>query len=82
MAETLISLYEQERLHAPIAMAYTYAALAHNAVGHEQQAIKYAALSVETGSLNSGPEYSDVQAMKELIEDPRSHWSWNLRLSK
>jgi len=81
MAERLISLYEQERLHAPIALAYVYAALAYNAVGQAQLAMKHAALAIEMTMLNSGPGFSDVGAMQALLENPKGHWSWNMRLS-
>ena len=80
MAERLVSLYEQERLYAPIAVAYVYAALAYNAVGSEQLAMKHAALAVEATMLNSGPDFSDVDSMRELMEKPKSHWSWKMRV--
>jgi SET domain len=80
MAEALISLYEQERMYAPIAVAYTYAAMAYNAVGKVHEAFKWASLAVETGLLYSGPYYQDVIEMKTLMRNPQSHWSFLARL--
>ncbi|QDS71708.1 hypothetical protein FKW77_008461 [Venturia effusa] len=82
MAELLISLYEQERLHGPIAEAYALAAIEFNGVGEAWTAEKYAQLAVQTGLLYGGPTDPDVRVMVELLDDPWSHWSWMLRTEK
>jgi hypothetical protein len=82
MAETLVSLYEQERLIADSSISYTYAALAHNSFGNVDQAIKYAALGIEYTMLNWGPDVDDVAMMQELIENPKAHWSYQRRIKK
>ncbi|KAF8526513.1 hypothetical protein BU17DRAFT_40324 [Hysterangium stoloniferum] len=80
MADALVSLYNQEHLYAPMAVPYTYAALAYSGVGDEYVALKYAALAVESGVLEAGPEHPDVLAMQEFMKDLTGHWSWKLRL--
>jgi hypothetical protein len=79
MADTLLSLYEQERLYTQIEGAYVYAALAYNAVGKQYTAIKHAALAVEFGMVSSGPKDRHVLSMRRLMMDPESHWSWMRR---
>ena len=81
MAELLISLYEQERVLAPVAEAYAFAACEYNAVGEGYLAMKYASLAVEVGLLYEGSRYSNVMDMKKLLEEPSKHWSWKFRLS-
>ncbi|MCJ1323398.1 hypothetical protein MMC10_000058 [Thelotrema lepadinum] len=81
MAELLISLYEQERVLAPIAEAYAFAACEYNAVGEGYLAMKYASLAVEAGLLYAGSQYSNVKDMRKLLEEPSKHWSWKFRLS-
>ena len=75
-SQLLISLYEQERLNAPIAEAYTYAALEESYVGNRDGVIKYAALAVEAGLLYGGPKDGDVNQMQAVLEHPEEHWSW------
>ena len=81
MAELLISLYEQERILAPIAEAYTFAAREYNGVGDGYLAMKYASLAVEAGILYGGEKTNDVVDMKNLLEEPSKHWSWKFRRS-
>jgi hypothetical protein len=82
MADLLVSLYEQERLYAPIVEAYTLAAIEYNGVGEAYAAVRYARLAIEAGLLNAGPEDRDVKAMEALAADPWKHWSWMLRSEK
>ncbi|KAI0489818.1 SET domain-containing protein [Xylaria cf. heliscus] len=79
MIEEYVTLYKQERLEFKIAGAYTLAALNYNLFGKADMAKKYARLSVEAGLLESGPDSADVQQMKILGDDPKSHWSWNMK---
>lgn len=82
MAELMISLYEQERLHGPIMEAYALAAIEYNGVGEPWTAQKYARLAVESGLLYGGPADTDVKEMEKLLKDPSAHWSWMLRENK
>lgn len=79
MAETLISLYEQERLYSRMYEVYTYAAIEYNAVGRPWEAIKYARLSIEHGFIARGAKDEDYYNLFEMAEDPWEHWSFMMR---
>ena len=79
MAELLVSLYEQERLYAPVAEAYAFAATEYNGAGDGYNAMKYASLAVEAGLVYGGASDGSVIDMKDLLEDPTEHWSWKIR---
>ncbi|KAI0206406.1 hypothetical protein F4808DRAFT_118711 [Astrocystis sublimbata] len=79
MIEEYVALYRRERLEYKIAGAYTLAALNYNMVGKAGMAKKYARLSVEAGLLENGPDSTEVRQMQTLADDPRSHWSWNVK---
>jgi hypothetical protein len=81
MAELLISLYKQERLHTSIADAYRLAALSYSAVGDEWKAIKWAMKAVEAGLIHDGPREGDVVDMERFLDDPRKHWSWRVNVN-
>ncbi|KAK8049695.1 short/branched chain specific acyl-CoA dehydrogenase [Apiospora phragmitis] len=77
--ETLIALYKEERLDHKIADAYTLAALNYNTFGVEAMAKEYAKLSLEQGLLEHGHDSEDMEAMRILAADPKSHWIWDTR---
>ncbi|KAK6842088.1 short/branched chain specific acyl-CoA dehydrogenase [Apiospora arundinis] len=77
--EKLVALYKEERLDHKIADAYTLAALNYNTFGLEAMAKAYAKLSLEQGLLEHGPDSADMEAMRILAIDPKSHWTWNTR---
>lgn len=79
-AELMVSLHEQERMHAPIATAYAHAALEWNGIGDAYRAIKYAHLALESGLLYGGPKDTDVIEMVHILRDPSEHWSWMMRM--
>jgi hypothetical protein len=79
MARLLISLYEQEMLHAPIADAYVLAALEAMGVGNEVEGQRWAHLAVERGILYGGGDDEDVKKMRKLLQEGRGHWSWMFR---
>jgi hypothetical protein len=79
MAETLVSLYAQERLDGPIADAYTFAAHEYNGVGDKWRARQYAYKALEAGLLYGGPYDFDVKDLHEMLKDQRTHWSWHFR---
>ncbi|KAF2279762.1 SET domain-containing protein [Westerdykella ornata] len=82
MADTLISLYEQERLWTGIGEAYRFAAQVYAAFGREWGAVRYARLAVEFGMLARGFYDEDVLLMKGLAADPRSFWGWGREVAR
>jgi hypothetical protein len=80
MAETLISLYEQERLYSRMYEAYSYAAIEYNAVDKPWGAIKYARLAIQHGFIASGYKDEDHYDLTVLAQDPWEHWSYRMRL--
>jgi hypothetical protein len=80
MARTLISLYEQERLHAPSSDAYWYAAMTSCAEGLYWDTIRYARLAVEFGMLDYGFGEESFQIMAKLAEKPENEYCWLARL--
>lgn len=81
MAEELISLYDEEGLHAAKATGHTFAALAYNAAGDAKMAEWHAEFALNAGMVNSGTG-EDADEMKKMLEDPRTHWSYNARSRK
>ncbi|KAK5628459.1 hypothetical protein RRF57_004174 [Xylaria bambusicola] len=79
LIERYLSLYRTEGLDNNIAGAYTLAALNYNFFGNAGLAKKYAQLSAEAGRLENGPDAGDVREMITLANDPKSHWSWNVK---
>lgn len=79
MIKEYVSLYRKERLEYKMAEAYTLAALNYNLFGKADMVKKYALLAVEAGLIESGPDAADVQQMKIIADDPKSHWSWNMK---
>lgn len=80
MAETLISLYEQERLFASMGVAYKHAAEAYSSFGGKYNAIRYARLSAELNYLDKGFRDVDVAAMRNMAKNPEQSWSWKKRV--
>jgi hypothetical protein len=82
MIDKLLKLYEQEHLEAQIAGAYVLAAINYSMFGNAKKAKKYAALAVEAGLVQFGPDAGDVKVMMDLEKSPKNHWSWNQRKTK
>jgi hypothetical protein len=76
MAETLITLYEQERLDVPIATAYEAAAYAYAIQGDEMRARKYAALSVESMTILYGADHPLTMDLEVMMLNPKDHRTW------
>jgi len=76
MAETLISLYEQERLEVPIATAYESAAYAYAIEGKEFEARKYAMLAVEAMTIMYGADHPLTLDLEVMMLDPKQHRTW------
>ncbi|PVH95646.1 SET domain-containing protein [Periconia macrospinosa] len=80
MAEALLSLYVQERLHASMGVAYKHAAEAYSSFGERDMAIRYARLAVEYVVLDKGFRDRDVREMQSMAKDPSMTWSWKKRV--
>jgi hypothetical protein len=80
MIEEYLALYNEERLESKVAGAYALAAVNYNMLGKAGMAKKYARLSVRTGILlDSGADGLDAHAMSVLADNPKSHWSWDMK---
>lgn len=60
--------------------AYGYAALAYNAIGDEVRAVEFANLAERAIALKDGEGSPDLGMVRELMGDPRGHWSWRWRV--
>jgi hypothetical protein len=81
-AEYLVELYKLEGMLGPIAEAYAYAAIEYASAMKKWDAVRYAQMAIEAGLLYGGPRDDDVLAMRELVQWPERHWSWNVRARK
>ncbi|KAL2154628.1 hypothetical protein VTH82DRAFT_3304 [Thermothelomyces myriococcoides] len=77
----LVELYREERLDAYISPALTRAALLYSMFGHEDRAREYAAEAVGALEREKGPRAGDLGPMRALARDPRSHWSWAVKIT-
>jgi len=75
LSQLLTSLYQQERLLAPAGLQH--ATYAYSAKGDETNTIHYASLAVELLTLIMGSESEQTLDMLRLMQDPKSHHSWN-----
>lgn len=69
MVDTLMSLYEQERLYAHIADAYVYAARAYKRAGKLWDALRLGYKAEEAALIYDGPRHLAVSTMEALIEE-------------
>lgn len=79
MAEELVRLYEAEGLTTRIHEAYYRAAVEYSGVGDANAAVRCAMLSILRGKMMAGPDRPFLTGMRELIQDPKKHWTWNFR---
>jgi hypothetical protein len=79
-AELLVTLYELEGLQARIYEAYYRAALEWNGVGDVMTAVRYARLGLDKGLLLRGEDRPFVGSLRNMIKDPKAHWSWRFRV--
>jgi hypothetical protein len=79
MAEELLALYKKEHLHAALGTGHLLAALVYNSVGNARMAVWHARKAVEVGIVGSEDPEGDTVEMRELIGDPRGHWSFGVR---
>ncbi|KAL5397101.1 hypothetical protein PMIN02_002610 [Paraphaeosphaeria minitans] len=79
LAEELLDIYRDEGLEGFMDVPYGFAALAYNAVGDEETAVEYARRAEELVLLKDGKWAPNLAMMKELLRDPRGHWSFGRR---
>ncbi|KAL2180570.1 uncharacterized protein P884DRAFT_282875 [Thermothelomyces heterothallicus CBS 202.75] len=77
----LVELYREERLDAYMAPALTRAALLYSMFGHEERAREYAREAVGALEREKGPRAGDLGPMRALARDPKSHWSWAIKVT-
>lgn len=82
MAETLIQLYQQERLYVPMATAYESAAYAYAIEGNEFKARKYAALAVDSMTIFYGASHPLTLDLEVMMLDPKRHRTWGYKVPK
>ena len=78
-AESLLALMKEQGFDGFLDTAYGYAALAYNAVGDAKEAKRYAELAIEAIVLKDGQGTKDWAMWKEMVQDPKKHWSWKYR---
>ncbi len=81
-AELLVTLYELEGLQVRIYEAYYRAALERNGVGDAFRAVRYARLCLDKGLMLRGEDRPFVKSLREMVRDPRGHWSWRFRVER
>lgn len=79
-AEQLVELYQLEHLDTRMHEAYYRAAIEWNGVGNSALAVEAAGRCLERGELMRGPEAPFAKNMRDLLQNPQKHWSWNFRL--
>ncbi|KAF2447878.1 SET domain-containing protein [Karstenula rhodostoma CBS 690.94] len=80
LAEQWLEFYRDEGLEGFMDVPYGFAALAYNAVGDEETAVEYARRAEELILLKDGKWAPNLKIMRELLRDPRGHWSFGRRL--
>ena len=78
-AERLIRIHREKGLEGYLDPAYCVAALLYSSVGSERGAKKYLKLCVEGIELRLGPGAEDLPKWRDILADPRAHWSWTKR---
>ncbi|KAH8910398.1 hypothetical protein BR93DRAFT_955549 [Coniochaeta sp. PMI_546] len=82
MIARFIKLYKEEHLETRLADAYELAALNYNYLGYTKEAVKYATLSAQAGSIEGGVNSNNVIAMRIMAKDPKGHYSYRMKLKK
>jgi hypothetical protein len=76
MAEVMIELYQQERLHVQISTAYESAAYAYSVMGDEYRTMKYASKAVEALTIMYGADHELTMDLFEMMLEPKQHRTW------
>ncbi|OIW35703.1 hypothetical protein CONLIGDRAFT_627749 [Coniochaeta ligniaria NRRL 30616] len=80
MIARFIKLYKEEHLETSLADAYELVALNYNYLGYSKEAVKYATLSAQAGSIEGGANSNNVIAMRIMAKDPVGHYSYRMKL--
>jgi hypothetical protein len=75
-AEELIQLHQDAGLEGYLDPAYCIAALMYSSVGSERGAMRYLKLCIEAIELRLGPGAENLPQWREMLQNPRRHWSW------
>ncbi|KAG8415778.1 SET domain-containing protein 5 [Metarhizium acridum] len=76
----LVELYQRERLDLYLSRAYEQAAINYAAFGMDNEAKKYARLTLEHLEIEPASSAADAASMRLLSENPRLHGAWGVRL--
>lgn len=79
MAEELLGLYKKEQLHAALGTGHMFAAQRYNAVGNAKMAAWHAKKAVDAGIVGSEDEEGDLEQMREVVREPRKHWTFGVQ---
>ena len=79
LVEQLLALYEKEHLHAALGTGHLLAAQVYNGIGNAKMAVWHAEKAVVMGIVGTVDPEGDVAQMRELIGNPRGHWSFGVR---
>jgi hypothetical protein len=82
MAELLVALHEQERLHVPIALAYEAATYAYSIAGDEYKTMKWASKAVEAMTILYGSDHPLTADLEVLMLNPLQHRTWKYQAPK
>jgi hypothetical protein len=82
MAELMIDLYKQERLHIGISTAYESAAYAYSVIGDEFKTMLYASKAVDVLTIMYGEDNDLRKDLEEMMIDPKSHRTWLYKIPK
>ncbi|KAF2869649.1 hypothetical protein BDV95DRAFT_448922, partial [Massariosphaeria phaeospora] len=79
MAESLIQTFQREGLEGFLDVPYGHAALAYNAVGDVENAVRYAEMAAQAVRLKDGAWTENLRVWEEVGREPRGHWSYRRR---
>ncbi|TVY80372.1 hypothetical protein LSUE1_G007473 [Lachnellula suecica] len=82
LAEELLILCKEEKLYAAFGSGHFFAAQAYNAAGVPKMAAWHAQKAVEMGIVGDDDAEGQVVQMKELMKNPRGHWTFGVRKKK
>jgi len=79
-ADAMIATNEFERQWTNMGEPLVHAAMAHSAAGHLERARAYGRRAVQAAFMEDGYFHPDNDPVKELADDPRTHWTWKMRV--
>jgi hypothetical protein len=81
MVETLLAVYEQERLYSYVAQASWFAALVHCAHGNRWETMRHAHRALEMGKIHEETMANDLDGfglleLEQLTSEPEREYCW------